>query len=61
MVVRLRFCGGTVVHISSGVTALVAAIVIGPRLGHRREPMPPHNLTYTALRGSHVVGRLVRI
>ncbi len=37
------------VHISSGVTALVAAIVIGPRLGHRREPMPPHNLTYTAL------------
>lgn len=45
----LDFAGGTVVHISSGVTALVAAIVIGPRLGHRREPMPPHNLTYTAL------------
>ncbi len=45
----LDFAGGTVVHISSGVTALVAAIVIGPRLGHSREPMPPHNLTYTAL------------
>ncbi len=45
----LDFAGGTVVHISSGVTALVAALVIGPRLGHRREPMPPHNLTYTAL------------
>jgi Amt family ammonium transporter len=45
----LDFAGGTVVHISSGVTALVAAIVIGPRLGHGREPMPPHNLTYTAL------------
>lgn len=45
----LDFAGGTVVHISSGVTALVAAIVIGPRLGHRTEPMPPHNLTYTAL------------
>lgn len=45
----LDFAGGTVVHISSGVTALVAALVIGPRLGHRTEPMPPHNLTYTAL------------
>ncbi len=48
----LDFAGGTVVHISSGVTALVAAIAIGPRLGHRREPMPPHNLTYTALGAS---------
>ena len=37
------------VHISSGVTALVAALVIGPRLGYGAEPMPPHNLTYTAL------------
>jgi Amt family ammonium transporter len=45
----LDFAGGTVVHVSSGVTALVAAIVIGPRLGYRQEPMPPHNLTYTAL------------
>ncbi len=48
----LDFAGGTVVHISSGVTALVAAMVIGPRLGHGREPMPPHNLTYTALGAS---------
>ncbi|MEZ6138777.1 MAG: ammonium transporter [Pirellulaceae bacterium] len=48
----LDFAGGTVVHISSGVTALVAALVIGPRLGHGREPMPPHNLTYTALGAS---------
>jgi ammonium transporter, Amt family len=48
----LDFAGGTVVHISSGVTALVAAIFVGPRLGHGREPMPPHNLTYTALGAS---------
>jgi ammonium transporter, Amt family len=48
----LDFAGGTVVHVSSGVTALVAAYVIGPRLGHRQEPMPPHNLTYTALGAS---------
>ncbi|MCR9117386.1 MAG: ammonium transporter, partial [bacterium] len=45
----LDFAGGTVVHISSGVSALVCAFVIGPRLGWGKEPMPPHNLTYTAL------------
>jgi ammonium transporter, Amt family len=43
----LDFAGGTVVHISSGVSALAAAIVIGRRLGYPREPMPPHNLTLT--------------
>ncbi len=45
----LDFAGGTVVHISSGVSALVAALMIKPRLGHRREPMPPHNITYCAI------------
>jgi Amt family ammonium transporter len=45
----LDFAGGTVVHVSSGLAALMAAAVIGPRLGYPREPMPPHNLTYTAL------------
>ncbi|MBC8871361.1 MAG: ammonium transporter [Planctomycetes bacterium] len=45
----LDFAGGTVVHISSGVSALVVALLIGKRLGHRRDPMPPHNLTYTAM------------
>jgi Amt family ammonium transporter len=44
----LDFAGGTVVHISSGVSALICALVLGKRLGYRSEPMPPHNLTYTA-------------
>ncbi len=45
----LDFAGGTVVHISSGVSALICALVIGKRVGYGKEPMPPHNLTYTAL------------
>jgi len=43
------FAGGSVVHVSAGVSALVAAIVVGPRLGFGKDPMPPHNLTYTAV------------
>ncbi len=45
----LDFAGGTVVHISSGVSALICALVLGKRIGFGTEPMPPHNLTYTAL------------
>lgn len=45
----LDFAGGTVVHISSGISALVAAILIGPRMGFMKETLSPHNLTYTAL------------
>ncbi len=45
----LDFAGGTVVHISSGVSALICAILLGKRLGYGSEPMPPHNLTYTAI------------
>lgn len=41
------FAGGTVVHISSGVSALLCAILLGSRKGFGSEPMPPHNLTYT--------------
>jgi len=43
----LDFAGGTVVHISSGISALICALLIGKRLGFGQEPMPPHNLTYT--------------
>ena len=45
----LDFAGGTVVHISSGVSALICALLLGKRLGFGKTPMPPHNLTYTAI------------
>ena len=40
----LDFAGGTVVHISSGIAALVTAIYLGKRVGYPREDMPPHSL-----------------
>lgn len=43
----LDFAGGTVVHITAGVGALVAALVIGNRRGFQHQPMMPHNLTMT--------------
>ncbi len=45
----LDFAGGTVVHINAGVSGLVAAVIVGPRLGFGREPMPPHNLVLTVI------------
>jgi Amt family ammonium transporter len=45
----LDFAGGTVVHISAGVSALAAALVMGKRLGYPREPMPPHNLPFSVV------------
>jgi len=45
----LDFAGGTVVHISSGVSALVCAIVIGRRRGFGHQPMQPHNLPMTVM------------
>jgi len=45
----LDFAGGTVVHITSGVSALAAAIIIGKRRGLKNEPMHPNNLPITVL------------
>ena len=45
----LDFAGGTVVHISSGTSALVAAILLGKRRGFGKEPMPPHNVPYVVV------------
>ncbi len=46
---HMDFAGGTVVHIASGASGLVAAWLLGPRKGFGKEPMPPHNLLITVL------------
>jgi Amt family ammonium transporter len=45
----LDFAGGTVVHISSGVSALVCALVMGKRLGYGKVPMPPHSVVLSVI------------
>src|SRR5258708_27139225 len=45
----IDFAGGTVVHLSSGVSALVCALVIGRRRGYPKTPMQPHNLPLTLM------------
>jgi Amt family ammonium transporter len=48
----LDFAGGLVVHMSSGWSALVAAIFLGPRLGYGKDPIHPHNLVLTVIGAS---------
>jgi Amt family ammonium transporter len=45
----LDFAGGTVVHVSSGVSALVCALVLGKRRGYGRTPMPPHSVVLSVI------------
>jgi len=48
----IDFAGGLVVHMSSGWSALVAAIFVGPRMGYGKETIHPHNLTLTVIGAS---------
>lgn len=45
----LDFAGGIVVHVSSGISALVLAIMLGKRIGYNHRPIRPHNLPFTVL------------
>ena len=57
----IDFAGGTAVHINAGAAGLALAIVLGKRLGWRKEPMRPHNLPLGDDRGRPAVVRLVRV
>ena len=48
----IDFAGGTVVHINSGIAALVGALMVGKRVGFGKEAMPPHSLTLTLVGGA---------
>jgi Amt family ammonium transporter len=56
----LDYAGGTVVHITAGVAALVAAIVLGPRQEFLKKPIPPHNMTMTFIGRCNALGWMVR-
>ena len=55
------YAGGTVVHINAGMAGLVLALIIGKRVGFKRDPMRPHNLPLTMIGAGPAVGRLVRL
>jgi ammonium transporter, Amt family len=48
----LDFAGGTVVHINAGIAGFVGALLLGKRIGYKKEPMPPHSLTLTMVGAS---------
>jgi len=48
----LDFAGGLVVHMSSGFSAIAAALFLGPRKGHLKQPMPPHSLPLVVIGAS---------
>ena len=57
----LDFAGGTVVHITSGVSALVCCLYLGKRVGYPHDKMQPHSLVLSFIQSLPTVGRLVRL
>src|SRR6185312_11100786 len=53
----LDFAGGTVVHVTSGVSALVTALYLGKRIGYPREPMPPHSVVLSFIGACRLCSR----
>jgi Amt family ammonium transporter len=49
LIPTLDFAGGTVVHVTSGVSALVCALYLGKRLGFPKEPLPPHSVVLSVI------------
>src|SRR5215469_488718 len=45
----IDFAGGTVVHMTSGWSSLILCLILGPRLGFKREPIPPHSVVLTMI------------
>ncbi len=45
----IDFAGGTVVHVNAGIAGLIGAIIVGPRFGYGRDPMPPHSLALSVV------------
>ena len=45
----IDFAGGTVVHMTSGWSSLILCLILGPRLGYKREPIPPHSVVLTMI------------
>jgi Amt family ammonium transporter len=45
----IDFAGGTVVHMTSGWSSLVLCLIVGPRLGYKRQPLPPHSVVLTMI------------
>jgi Amt family ammonium transporter len=57
----IDFAGGTVVHMTSGWSALVLCLILGPRLRFKKEPMPPHSMVLCMVGTGMLWVGLVRI
>ena len=61
LITAIDFAGGTVVHMSSGWSALVLCMILGPRIGFGKERMPPHSMVLCMIGTGDALGGLVRV